>query len=199
MWRLVGRASKTWRSVRGRLTYANAMASLAVFIALGGTGYALTLPRNSVDSKQLRRGSVGTSELRRGAVRSRDIRDATIAVQDISGAARETLRGATGLPGPQGPSGVSYFAAVNAAGKLVRGNAATSSSPAIGVQQIGFTRSVAACVATATLAHVPGGVPEDPPSNARINIGPVGDVVTVRTWTATGTPTDLPFNLVVAC
>src|SRR5512132_3184897 len=35
--------------VRGPLTHANVIASLALFVALGGTGYApLRLPRNSV-------------------------------------------------------------------------------------------------------------------------------------------------------
>ena len=36
-------------SLRGRLTYANAMASVAVFIALGGSSYAaVMLTNNSV-------------------------------------------------------------------------------------------------------------------------------------------------------
>jgi hypothetical protein len=40
--------------VRGRLTYANVIASLALFVALGGTGYAaLRLPRNSVGPAQM--------------------------------------------------------------------------------------------------------------------------------------------------
>jgi hypothetical protein len=45
---------------RQRLTYANVMATLALFIALGGTSYAaLTLPKNSVGSKQIRRAPFG--------------------------------------------------------------------------------------------------------------------------------------------
>ena len=40
--------------VRDRLTYTNIVASLALFVALGGTGYAaLRLPRNSVGPAQL--------------------------------------------------------------------------------------------------------------------------------------------------
>ena len=42
------------RRLRDRLTYANVISSLALFIALGGTSYALTLPRNSVGSAQIR-------------------------------------------------------------------------------------------------------------------------------------------------
>ena len=40
--------------LRQRLTFANVMSSAAVFIALGGTSYALTLPRNSVGARQIR-------------------------------------------------------------------------------------------------------------------------------------------------
>lgn len=41
-----------------------AVGYLALFVALGGTGYAaVNLPRNSVGSKQLRNGSVGPSKL----------------------------------------------------------------------------------------------------------------------------------------
>lgn len=45
--------------LRNRLTYANVMSTLAVFVALGGASYAATqLPRNSVGPKQLRKGAV---------------------------------------------------------------------------------------------------------------------------------------------
>jgi hypothetical protein len=42
--------------LRASLTYANVMATVAVFVAVGGTSYAVAqLPRNSVGSKQLKR------------------------------------------------------------------------------------------------------------------------------------------------
>jgi hypothetical protein len=45
--------------ILGRLTYANVMATIAVFIALGGAGYAATrLPKNSVGTKQIKNGAV---------------------------------------------------------------------------------------------------------------------------------------------
>jgi hypothetical protein len=46
-----------------RPTYANVVATLALFVALGGASYAaVTLPRNSVGSAQLRNGSVTLSK-----------------------------------------------------------------------------------------------------------------------------------------
>lgn len=47
-----------------RLTYANVISSLALFIVLGGGAWAATtLPANSVGFKQLKDGSVGTRKL----------------------------------------------------------------------------------------------------------------------------------------
>ncbi len=50
--------------MRARLSYANVVATLALFLALGGASYAaLTLPRNSVGTPQLRDGSVTLPKL----------------------------------------------------------------------------------------------------------------------------------------
>ena len=59
---------------RARATYANVIATLALFVALGGTGYAAaTLARNSVGAKQIKQGAVRTSELRDRGVQLADI------------------------------------------------------------------------------------------------------------------------------
>src|ERR1700759_1361338 len=72
--------------LRRHLTYANVVASLALFLALGGAAFAATqLPRNSV----------GTGQLRREAVTAGKIAKKT----------RNQLRGATGPQGPQGKTG----------------------------------------------------------------------------------------------
>lgn len=48
---------------------ANVIAYLALFVALGGTGYAaLSIPRNSVGARQLRNGAVTAAKLAKGSV-----------------------------------------------------------------------------------------------------------------------------------
>jgi hypothetical protein len=47
-----------YRRLRPQLTYANVMATIAVFIALGGGAYAVTVPRDSVGPAQLRKNAV---------------------------------------------------------------------------------------------------------------------------------------------
>ena len=50
------------QKIRARLTFANVVACMALFVALGGVGYAATkLPKNSVGSKQLKNGAVTTT------------------------------------------------------------------------------------------------------------------------------------------
>lgn len=56
-------------AVRKRLTYANVVATLALFVALGGVTYAaIKLPADSVKSKQIKAGAVKEAELADGAV-----------------------------------------------------------------------------------------------------------------------------------
>lgn len=56
--------------LRPKLSYSNVIATIALFLALGGAAIAAGLPKNSVGSKQLKRGAVTTADLRKGAVRS---------------------------------------------------------------------------------------------------------------------------------
>lgn len=53
---------------RPRLTYANVVASLALFIAMGGAAVAAGLPKNSVGPNQLKKGAVTAKAIRKQAV-----------------------------------------------------------------------------------------------------------------------------------
>jgi len=57
------------RQLRKRLTYANVMATIALFVALGGASYAaIKLPKNSVGSKQIKKNSITAAKIKNGAV-----------------------------------------------------------------------------------------------------------------------------------
>jgi hypothetical protein len=56
------------RISRPKLNYANVIATIALFVALGGAAVAAGLPRNSVGANQLKRGAVSAAKLKRGAV-----------------------------------------------------------------------------------------------------------------------------------
>jgi hypothetical protein len=53
-----------------RLSFANVIASLALFIALGGAAVAAGLPKNSVGPNQIKKGAVTGKAIRKGAVTS---------------------------------------------------------------------------------------------------------------------------------
>jgi hypothetical protein len=69
--------------VLAKLTYSNVMATVAVFLALGGGAYALSIPRDSVGARQIKRNAVRASEVKAGAVRSSEVKDASLLV-DLS-------------------------------------------------------------------------------------------------------------------
>ena len=58
------------RIPRPKLSYANVIATIALFVALGGAAVAAGLPKNSVGAKQLKNGAVTTAKLKRAAVTS---------------------------------------------------------------------------------------------------------------------------------
>jgi len=53
-----------------QLSYSNVIATIALFIALGGAAVAAGLPRNSVGANQLKRGAVSAAKLKKAAVTS---------------------------------------------------------------------------------------------------------------------------------
>jgi hypothetical protein len=61
---------------RPRLTYANVLSTLALFIALGGGAYA---------ASQLPNDSVGTPQLKANAVTSKKVKDHTLVRKDVAG------------------------------------------------------------------------------------------------------------------
>jgi hypothetical protein len=85
-----------WARVRPRLTYANVLASLALFIALGGSSYA---------ALQLPKASVGTKQLKRNAVTSPKVKPGSLLLSDFRASQRSRLRGPAGPRGLEGPPG----------------------------------------------------------------------------------------------
>jgi hypothetical protein len=62
-----------------RLTYANVVSTICLFLLLGGGAYAaFKLPKNSVGSKQLKKNSVTTAKIKNGAVTGAKINLSTL-------------------------------------------------------------------------------------------------------------------------
>jgi hypothetical protein len=81
--------------LRSRVSSAHVIALIALFVALGGTGYAaVKLPKNSVGASQIRTNGVGSSEVKNGSLGKADFKASDLPV------------GATGAPGAQGAQGL---------------------------------------------------------------------------------------------
>jgi hypothetical protein len=80
--------------MRPRLTYANVVATLALFIALGGASYAaFKLPKNSVGNRQLKKNSVTGAKVKDDSLTGADI---------AGGLPKQTVAGGTGTTGTAG-------------------------------------------------------------------------------------------------
>jgi hypothetical protein len=65
--------------IRKRLTYANVMSSIAVFLVLGGAAFAaVKLPKNSVGTKQLKNNAVISSKVKDGSLTGADLNASTL-------------------------------------------------------------------------------------------------------------------------
>ncbi len=174
--------------LREKLTYANVMATVAVFITLGGGAYAAShLEKNSVGAEQLKNGSVNGAKVKNGSLGNVDF-----AFGQLS--ARPVRRPAKGL-----------WAVVGANGSLVRGSRVVSTkhlfTPGIqGSYQVVFNRNVTKCALIATLGRT-NSAPLDP-SPGEIGVAyrhGASKGVYVKTLDSNGTEADRSFHLAALC
>ena len=117
--------------VRSQLSFSNVIAVIALFVALGGTSYAVAtgsidsreIKNNTIRSKDIRTGQVASGDLKNDDVRSQDLEDDNVGTDDLKdgdignadtsaelalakGFATVTRRTRTG-PRPSSASGVS--------------------------------------------------------------------------------------------
>jgi hypothetical protein len=91
-----------------RLSYANVIATLALFLALGGISWAaFNLPNNSVGTRNLKRNAVTSPKVKNHSLRKVDFRDGQLPA------------GARGPTGPSGPAGTaSAYAKIHSDGTV---------------------------------------------------------------------------------
>jgi hypothetical protein len=85
------------KQLRKRLTYANVMSSIAVFLVLGGaTAIAAgQLGKNSVGSKQLKKNAVTAAKIKKNAVTTAKIKNGAITGAKVNAASLGTVPNAT--------------------------------------------------------------------------------------------------------
>ena len=87
--------------MKRRVSYANVMATVAVFIALGGSSYAAVM----VTGKNVKNGSLTGADVKNSSLTGGDVKNASLTPSDFKGSV-EGPKGDTGPQGAQGDAGL---------------------------------------------------------------------------------------------
>jgi hypothetical protein len=168
--------------IRKQVTFANVVASLALFVSLGGSSYAAM----TITGKEVKNNSLTAGDIKNGTIRSADVRDRSLLARDFrpgqlpqgpagsqgergSDGARgpEGEEGPAGPEGPEGPAGpqgqagapaTKLFGVVRYDGTLETDSGIESvTSTVVGRYIVRFDRPVEGCAAVTTPTGFNGG------------------------------------------
>jgi hypothetical protein len=170
-----------------------AVALLALFMAMGGSAYALVVTSGSIKNNTIR-----SVDVRNGGLLGKDFRKNGVG----GGAIKESSLGT--VPGAFVAHGSARFAVVNAGGQGVRGRGTTSvARTAEGRYQVIFDADVRGCGYYATIG---GPTAAAPPASGEITVSSLASNVNgvdIRTNDGDdpnpGAAVNRPFHLVVLC
>jgi hypothetical protein len=170
-----------------------AVALLALFMAMGGSAYALVVTSGSIKNNTIR-----SADVRNGGLLGKDFRANGVGGRAIK---ESTL---SAVPSSIVAEGSTHFAVVNAGGQQVRGRGTTSAArTAEGRYQVIFSRDVRSCGYYATIG---GPTAAAPPASGQITVSSLASNVNgvdIRTNDGDdpnpGAAVNRPFHLVVLC
>jgi hypothetical protein len=165
------------------------VALLALFMAMGGSAYALV-----VTSGSIRNNTIRSVDVRNGGLLGKDFRKDGVG----GGAIKESSLGT--VPGAVLAAGSNHFAVINDQGGQVRARGTTSAArTGPGRYQVFFDGDMRGCGYYATIGDPSAAAP---PQNGQISVSSLGsnvNGVAVRTENGAGAETDKPFHLLVLC
>jgi hypothetical protein len=168
---------------------AMAVALLALFMAMGGSAYALVITSGSIKNNTIR-----SVDVRNRALLGKDMRSNGVG----GGAIKESTLGT--VPSAFIAHGSARFAVVNAGGQSVRNRGVSSAArTAEGRYQVIFDADIRGCGYYGTIG---GPTAAAPPDNGQITVSGLGSNVNgvdIRTTGANGNDANKPFHLVVLC
>lgn len=169
---------------------AMAVALLALFMAMGGSAYALVVTSGSIKNNTIR-----SVDVRNGSLLGKDVRKNGVG----GGAIKESTLGT--VPGAFVAHGSARYSVMNASGQQVRGRGVTSvARTSEGRYQVIFEADVRGCGYYATIGDPSAAAP---PQNGQISVSSLGsnvNGVAIRTENGgNGAEADRPFHLVVLC
>jgi hypothetical protein len=166
-----------------------AVALVALFMAMGGSAYALVVTSGSIKNNTIR-----SVDVRNGGLIGKDVRANGLGGRAIKESTLSTV------PAALVSEGATHFAVLNAGGQQVRARGTTSAArTAEGRYQVIFNRDVRSCAYFATIG---GPSATAPPDNGQITVSGLASNVAgvdIRTTGANGNDANKPFHLLVLC
>jgi hypothetical protein len=166
-----------------------AVALVALFMAMGGSAYALVVTSGSIKNNTIR-----SVDVRNGGLFGKDFRKSGVG----GGAIKESTLST--VPAALVAEGTTHFAVVNGGGQQIRARGTTSAArTAEGRYQVIFNRDVRACAYYGTIG---GPTAAAPPDNGQISVSALASNVNgvdIRTTGANGNDANKPFHLLVLC
>lgn len=164
------------------------VALVALFVAMGGSAYALvvtgkTIRNGTVTGKDLRDRSITGKEARRDSIGGDAVKEASLGL----------------VPQALLAHGSARFAVVNGSGQIVRGRGATAARTGNGRYQVIFASDIRGCGYFATIGDPSAA---GPPQNSQISVSSLAsnvNGVAVRTENGNGNEVDRPFHMIVLC
>lgn len=175
-------------NLRRRLSFANVMSAIAVFVALSGSAYAAS----KIDSRDIAKDAIANRHIMDGKLKNKAFQDDTLKGEKID---ESTLAGVEAgnvlsavVSNPPAPGNATLARA---------GQEGTTVSEGGGAVLVDFGKDVSQCTWVATRG-VPATGAEDP-GFAHTALGDSANRVEVRTRDEAGAPEDGAFHLVVVC
>ena len=167
------------RLSRMRPSPAMVVAMIALFVALGGTSYAVAT--GSIDAREVRNYTLTGKDMRKDGVGGVTIKESRLGPVPFA-------------------DGLTHSAVVGPLGQFVRGRGVTSVARVAnpGLYQVLFNRDVRGCFYNATVGDVGAGGPP----GGQVTVGALAsnaNGVTVRTTNRNGDTANRPFHLLVSC
>jgi len=165
------------------------VALTALFLALGGSAYALVITgksirNNTVTGSDIRNGSLRGKDVHAGSLGGRAIKESTLGIVPAAGLAYANAR----------------FAVVTAGGALARGRSVSSvARTAEGRYQVIFAGDVRNCAYYATVGDTSASPLATGAMVTTASLGSNVNGVVVRTYGANANAGDRPFHLLVSC
>jgi hypothetical protein len=174
------------------------MATIAVFVALGGSSYAAV----AITGKNVKNSSLTGKDVKDRSLLARDFRSGQLPAGPQGAKGDPGAPGTPGTPGAPGLDAVGLWAAVTGSnGSLARGSGvATSSRAAPGLYHVDFNRDVTGCAFVASAGNLVASG-NNPPAKFASTAPGLGNAnrVLVEMRDAGGYTVDSNFHLAVLC